>query len=349
MFPLADDVQLPPGYLKDDLDDLPPAGRRRGPNRYFAHIRKHGQWRRAVQAYLASIAFADAMLGRVIDALDKSPHRDNTIVVMWSDHGWHLGEKQHWQKYTAWRASTRVPLIIRVPAKTPGLPRGTTAGGRCSRPVNLLDLFPTLTELCGLPAKAGNDGTSLVPLLEHPKAASSRVSLTYLGPGTFGLSAEGWRYIRYAKGGEELYDTAADPYEWRNLAADPEHAETLAGLRARAPQSFAALVAPKVASLPALAWHAAGEEPAPASRPNGSLFDVVFMNKGKSPVKLWWIDRSGQPEPYGTIAAGKRHRRKTRPGAVWQITDRLDRPLGHFIVGDRSSRAVIPAPEVNRK
>eukprot|EP00913_Durusdinium_trenchii_P023463 g22041.t1 len=106
LFPL-DKVQMPPGLKEDDLDDLPPAGKRRGPNRYLAHIRKHGQWKNGVQAYLASIAFADAMLGRVMDALEKSPHRNNTIVVLWSDHGWHLGEKQHWQKYTGWRVCTR--------------------------------------------------------------------------------------------------------------------------------------------------------------------------------------------------------------------------------------------------
>jgi arylsulfatase A-like enzyme len=137
LFPL-EDVQLPPGYQEDDLEDLPPAGKKAGPNRYFAHIREQGQWREAVQAYLASIAYADAMLGRVLDTLDTSPHKDNTIVALWSDHGWHLGEKQHWQKFTMWRATTRVPLIIKVPKGVPGLPEGTQAGGRSSRPVNLL-------------------------------------------------------------------------------------------------------------------------------------------------------------------------------------------------------------------
>ncbi len=113
-FPLAT-IQLPPGYKEDDLDDLPDEGKRRGPNRYFAHIQKHGQWKQGIQGYLASIYFADTMLGKVIDALEQSPYADNTIVVLWSDHGWHLGEKQHWQKFTGWRACTRVPLIIRVP------------------------------------------------------------------------------------------------------------------------------------------------------------------------------------------------------------------------------------------
>ncbi|MCA9073219.1 MAG: sulfatase-like hydrolase/transferase, partial [Planctomycetaceae bacterium] len=123
-FPL-ESIKLPIGYQADDLTDLPPEGKRRGPNRYFAHIRKQGQWKKAIQAYLASIYFADTMLGRVLDALEKSPHAKNTIVVLWSDHGWHLGEKQHWQKFTAWRLCTRVPLMIRVPQGSPGLSQGT--------------------------------------------------------------------------------------------------------------------------------------------------------------------------------------------------------------------------------
>ncbi len=342
LFPL-EDVQLPPGYREDDLDDLPAAGKKRGPNRYFAHIRKQGQWKQAVQAYLASIAYADAMLGRVIDTLEKSPHRDNTIVVLWSDHGWHLGEKQHWQKYTAWRAATRVPLVVRVPKGVPGLPEGVRAGRICSRPVNLLSLFPTLTELCGLPSRASNDGPSLVPLLKNPKADWPHVSLTHVNQaGTFGLSAEGWRYIRYAEGGEELYDTAADPHEWTNLAQKPEYAAKLAELRALAPRTFAPLVPPKDTSLPRLAWNRAGKTPAPASRPDGDPFEIVFFNKRKHTVKLFWVDRQGKPAPYGDIAAGKRKRQRTRPGAVWQIADQADNPLGHFIVGDRSARAVIP-------
>jgi arylsulfatase A-like enzyme len=342
MFPL-DEIQLPPGYKEDDLDDLPPEGKKRGPNRYFAHIRAHGQWKQGLQAYLASIAYADAMLGRVIDALDKSPHKDNTIVVMWSDHGWHLGEKQHWQKYTAWRDVTRVPFIVRVPKGVPGLPQGTTAGRVCSKPVNLLSLYPTLTELAGLPTKSDNDGPSIVPLLKNPDTSWPHVSLTHLhDPGTFGLSAEGWRYIKYAKGGEELYNIEADPHEWSNLANNPEHAKQLARLRALAPTKFAKLVPIKETSLPKLPWHPASTGPAPASKPVANPFQVVFFNEGKATVKLSWIDPKGQPKFYAEIPPGQRQRQQSRPGAVWQITDQKDQPLGHFIVDDRTARAVIP-------
>lgn len=234
-FPLAD-IQLPPGLLEDDLEDVPPLGQALGRNRYLAHIRSHGQWRAGIQGYLASIHFADAMLGRVLNALEWSPHRENTIVVLWSDHGWHLGEKEHWQKFTGWRVCARVPLMIRVPPGCPGLPAGTPDGSRCSRPVSLLDLFPTLLELCGLPEKAGLNGRSLVPLLSDPQAKWPHASLTHLDrPGNYAISTERWRYIHYFRGGEELYDIESDPHEWTNLAVDPDHRRQLETMRSLAP------------------------------------------------------------------------------------------------------------------
>ena len=127
LFPL-DQVQMPPGVKANDLADVPAAGQAIARNRYLPHIQANHQWRQGVQAYLASIAYADAMVGRVLDALERSPHRDNTIVVLWSDHGWHLGEKEHWQKYTGWRVCTRIPLIIRAPGLAPAT---------CDQPVSL--------------------------------------------------------------------------------------------------------------------------------------------------------------------------------------------------------------------
>ena len=340
-FPL-EDIQLPTGYREDDLDDLPASGQKRGPNRYFAHIRSHDQWERGIQGYLASIAFADAMLGRVLDALDSGPHRDNTILVLWSDHGWHLGEKQHWQKFTAWRVCTRVPLIVRVPSGVPGLETGTRPA-RCDLPVNLLSLFPTLIELAGLPSKSDNDGPSLVPLLRDPTAAWPHTSVTHLGaPGSYGLSDRSWRYIHYENGDEELYDITRDPHEWNNLAQNPEHESKLVELRNRAPQEFAEFVPPRDESLPKLKWQPAGEEPTPPSKPDGGKFDVVFVNAMSGDVNVYWMDREGNQKPYGAIGPGKKKRQQTRPGAVWQITDTSDQPLGHFVVGDRSAQAIIP-------
>lgn len=340
-FPL-ESIQLPVGYREDDLEDLPPQGKRWGPNRYFAHIRKQRQWKQAIQGYLASIYFADTMLGRVLDALEKSPHTKNTIVVLWSDHGWHLGEKQHWQKYTAWRVCTRIPLMIRVPEGTPRLPRGTESG-QCGKPVNLVSLFPTLLELCGLPAEAHHDGPSLVPLLKNPKHEWPHASITYLGdPGSYGLSTDDWRLVHYANGEEELYDISTDPHEWTNLASKPESASKLKELRSMAPQKFAAKRPPSIGALPALGWNPTTGKPAPASAPDGNSFDVVFLNRSSETVKLHWINRQGQPKFYAEIPSGKIQRQKTRPGAVWQITDSSDKPLGHFRVGDRTSKAIIP-------
>jgi len=344
-FPI-DKIQLPPGYREDDLEDLPTEGKRLGPNRYFAHIRAHKQWRNAVQGYLASIYFADTMLGHVLDALDKGPNAKDTIVVLWSDHGWHLGEKQHWQKFTGWRACSRVPLIVRVPKGTSGLPKGTTPG-TCSKPVSLLSLAPTLLELSGLPPLKNHDGPSLIPLLADPNTKWPHVAITHLdSPGSFGLSTENWRYIHYAKGGEELYNMESDPYEWRNLANQKTHQSTLERLRALAPRKFAKLVQPKVDTLPALKWKplAVGEK-APLSKPDGNPFDVVFINRSARKVELFWMDRTGGHKPYALIVPGAQYAQQTRPGAVWMIAEaegKTGRSLGYFEVGDRAARAVVP-------
>jgi arylsulfatase A-like enzyme len=342
-FPI-DKIQLPPGYRADDLDDLPPAGKRHGPNRYFSHIRAQKQWKQAIQGYLASIYFADAMLGRVLDALESGPHIDNTIVALWSDHGWHLGEKEHWQKFTAWRACSRVPLILRVPKGVPGLPEGILPA-TCSRPVSLLSLAPTLLQLCGLPPQQRHDGPSLVPLLADPGANWPHVALTHLGQaGSFGLSDNRWRYIRYAGGGEELYDVQSDPYEWHNLAEKKEHQVTLRRLRSLAPTNFVKFVPPRVQSLPALTWKPLAKgATAPVSRPEGNTFEVVFINRSARAVELFWMDLDGGQKSYATIAAGKQQRQSTRPGAVWMIADgKSGNSRGYFEVGDRAARAIVP-------
>jgi arylsulfatase A-like enzyme len=238
-FPL-ESIQLPPGFKEGDLDDVPPVAQRIARNRYFEHIEKHGQWKQGIQAYLASIHFADAMLGRVLDALESGPHRDNTVVVLWSDHGWHLGEKEHWQKFTGWRVCARVPLMIRVPKGVPGLPEGATPGGVCDRPVSLVDLFGTLTDLSGLPAMHDIESRSLVSLLRDPEAHWPHAAVTHLDrPENYAISTERWRYLHYLDSGEELYDIESDPHEWENLAPKPEHAARLAEMRALVPKPLA--------------------------------------------------------------------------------------------------------------
>ncbi len=223
-FPV-ESVQLP-RVLSRDLADVPEAGVRMArPERDHASVVEHGQWKEAVQAYLASVSFADAVLGTVLDALDESDYADNTVVVLWGDHGWHLGEKHHWRKFALWEEATRVPLMISAPAGTPGLAEGTRAGAVSPRPVSLMDVYPTLLDLAGLAAEGGLDGRSLVPLLRNPEAPW-QPAVTTFGRMNHAVRSEDYRYIRYADGSEELYDHRVDPMEWTNLAADELYADT---------------------------------------------------------------------------------------------------------------------------
>ncbi len=224
-FPL-DSIQLPP-TRSDDLDDVPAAARQMG---YTPRASPEAA-QRAVQAYLACVSFADEIVGQVLDALDASPHAANTIVVLWSDHGFHLGEKQNWSKLTLWEEATRVPLIVVAP--------GIAGGQRCARPVSLQDLHPTILELCGLPPVEGLDGQSLVPLLRDPSAPRDRPALTTWGFQNHALRSERWRYIRYADGSEELYDHETDPEEWTNLAGDERTTAVKAELARWLPQENA--------------------------------------------------------------------------------------------------------------
>ena len=216
-----------PNVPNDDLDDIPAAGVKMArPQGDHAQVLKHAQWRKAVHGYLAATAFADAQVGRVLRALDKSGQADNTIVVLWTDHGWHLGEKKHWRKFTLWEESARTPLMFVVPkGLAKALPGGTRADVRLDQPVGLIDIYPTLLELCGLAANPANEGRSLVPLLADKNAKWDRPALTTHGRNNHGLRTSRWRYIRYADGSEELYDHKADPNEWRNLAGDSKHAK----------------------------------------------------------------------------------------------------------------------------
>ncbi len=214
-YPLSEVVL--PKVKADDLADVPPPGVRMArPGGDHRKVLESNNWERAVQGYMASIAFTDNLVGQLLDALDQSPYKENTIIVMWGDHGWHLGEKQHWRKFALWEEATRVPLVIYAP----GVTRPETRSGRT---VSLLDLYPTLIDLCGLPARPELEGRSLLPLLEDPDAAWDRPVLTTHGRGNHAVRSERWRYIRYHDGTEELYDHEADPLEWTNLAEQTGH------------------------------------------------------------------------------------------------------------------------------
>ena len=222
-----------PRIKRDDLDDLSPvaqtwalepitAGK-------HATVVRHNQWQAAVEAYLACVSYVDHEIGRLLDTLDKSSYGENTVVVLWSDHGWHLGEKQHWGKWTGWERSTKVPLVI-IPAK-----KSTdriAVGSRCEQPVSLIDLYPTLVELCGITAPDKLDGQSLVPLLREPTRGTGRAVVTMFDPGNVSLRTDRWRYIQYAGGSEELYDHREDLHEWYNLAGSRDYAGQIQRFRA---------------------------------------------------------------------------------------------------------------------
>jgi arylsulfatase A-like enzyme len=226
-------VRLPPAR-DDDLDDVPAIGRRLAARQQSVgpKLDAAGARRRAVQAYLACISFADASVGRLIAALDQSPHRANTVIVLWSDHGWHLGEKSHWHKSTLWEVATRVPLVIVAPAVTP-------PGANCPRPVSLVDIFPTLIDLCGLPPLPTLDERTLLPLLRQPQQARAAPAVMEFERGDAAVRSERYRYIRYRDGTEELYDHADDPVEWTNRASDPALAAIRAELAAALPRQWA--------------------------------------------------------------------------------------------------------------
>ena len=256
LFPLGD-VQLPP-VRNDDLLDVPEISRRihelpKYPGLAFLQKNDNEQFRKCVQAYLACVAFVDHQVGRVLDALGKGPHADNTVVVLFSDHGYHLGEKDRVSKHSLWEESARVPLIV-VPAKSQGGQFGK-AGQLCSKPVGLIDLYPTMLEMCGLPAKKSNQGNSMVPLLRNPSADWRFATLTTYARGNHSLRSERYRYLRFEDGSEELYDHAQDPNEWTNLATRPKYVELLKQFRRELPAEEA-LYHPSVRSGAVNAWFA---------------------------------------------------------------------------------------------
>ena len=221
----AESLKLPP-VRDDDRADTPRFS-------WYLHwelpevrlkwLKEAGQWKPIVRSYLACVSFVDSQVGRVLDALERNEFAKNTVVVLWSDHGFHLGEKEISGKNTLWDRSTRVPLIFAGP--------GVEGGVKCSRPVELLDMYPTLVELSGLPSRTDLDGHSVVSLLEDSNAARPWPAITTHNRGNHGIRTERWRYIRYADGSEELYDMKEDPNEFTNVAADESHAKTLDELR----------------------------------------------------------------------------------------------------------------------
>jgi len=236
LYPL-ESVQLP-SVPKDDLNDLSRYAinltrlKHIPPTQHW--VRENKQWKPLVQSYLACVSFVDDQVGKVLDALETSPYRDNTYVVLFSDHGFHLGEKERWAKRSIWEDSTHVPLII----VGPGIP----AGQVCRKPVELADIYPTLLELAGLKPDARLEGHSLLTLLKNPEADWPHMARTSFGPGNCSIRSERYRYIRYNDGSEEFYDHHHDPHEWNNLMGRSELTSIIEQHRKHLPQTSHAIL-----------------------------------------------------------------------------------------------------------
>ena len=229
LYPL-DKIETPP-YKSDDLNDIPNIGLQINdlpmmPSTEWA--KESGEWKKIVQAYLACVSYVDYELGRVLDALESSKHADNTIIVLWSDHGYRLGEKGTFAKHALWETATKAPLLF----AGPNLPKGK----KITAPVEMLSVYPTLLELSGLPAYKRNEGKSLVTMMQKDEGLQDAYALTTFAMNNHAIKKDGYRYIRYEDGTEEFYDHSKDPNEWYNEASNPKYKSKLATLKALLPK-----------------------------------------------------------------------------------------------------------------
>jgi arylsulfatase A-like enzyme len=216
-----------PEMPENDLDDVSQVAIKMAHREHFIYSNvikdpedRAGSLKKMVQCYQASADFADQMVGRLLDKLDETGKTDNTIIILWADHGYHLGDKESCVKFTLWEKANHVPFIIVAPGVT-------RPGSICERPVGLIDIYPTLVDLAGLPRRKDLDGRSLVPLIKDPRTQWQPALMT-MGKGNHAVRSDRWRYIRYKDGSEELYDHSKDPWEWTNLATQSKYADVIA-------------------------------------------------------------------------------------------------------------------------
>ncbi len=233
IYPKEENIVLPPAPAADreDIPDFAWYTHWFLPEPRLSWVIENREWKSKVRSYLATVSFMDAQVGRLLDTLEDQGLDENTIVVFWSDHGYHFGEKDITGKNTLWERSTHVPLIFAGP--------GVQAEASSHEAVELLDMYPTLVDLADLPTKDNIEGLSLMPQLKDPNTPRKRPAITTANPGNHAVRTERWRYIQYANGTEELYDHFRDPYEWSNLAQDPEYADVKSKLTKWIPKNSA--------------------------------------------------------------------------------------------------------------
>ena len=340
-----DGVELPP-RPEDDLDDVPPLGVKMSRKEAFIFDNAHpdpenrpGSLKKMVQCYQAASDYADEMVGRLIDELDATGRADNTIIVLWSDHGYHLGDKNACVKFTLWEKANRVPFIIVAPGVT-------QPGTVIDRPVSLLDIYPTLADLAGLEVGDHLDGNSLVTLLKNPEAEWSEPAIMTQGKGNHAVRSDRWRYICYSDGTEELYDHQKDPWEWTNLAGQSEYAPVIAEHRKWVPVEKAEKELPRVTQKP---------KPKPANQPTTKApeghpsdpSDLILADFEGSGFGQWTTTgdafgagpvtkgtSSNRLEPFIGAGLANSYRPNDKPtGTLNSPEFKLERDYLHFLIG----------------
>lgn len=329
------------------------------------------QQRELRHGYYASVSFVDAQIGLLLKSLRDLQLDQNTIVVLWSDHGWKLGEHRSWCKQTNLEIDTHAPLIVRVP-------KASSNGKALSQLVEFIDIYPTLCELVGIAQPEALEGKSFAPLLQdptlpHKPAAISQFPRKHLGRDYMGyaLRTESYRYIEWldAETGEifaqELYDHRVDPDENNNLAANPTNQGTTTDIAQPTRELISNLSQQLWQTIPRpkfplvlsnsrsnenltthqLTWHAGTEMELPVASPKDAFKQATFMNETTETIELWWQGADGSEKSYGKIPAGERFNIRTRPGAVWVVKDNSQKRLGFFVIEESNSarvRGIIP-------
>lgn len=320
------------------------------------------QQRELKHGYYAAISFVDAQIGRLLDELDHLGLTNSTVVVLWSDHGWKLGEYGGWCKQTNYEIDTRAPLMIRLP--------GAKANGtRTDALAEFVDIYPTLADIAGLPVPEELQGVSLKPLLTGEAAKVKDAAFSqfprreddgeYMG---YAMRTDRYRYIEWLEMtsrqivAQELYDHENDPGENENIAAQPEQAALLARLSEQMWKTLPrpdfnwrepSAASPSLDALPGLKWQPATDQPVAQSDPKGPKREITFLNERPDAVELLWISREGEEKPFKTLNPKATFTVRTSNGALWRIRDAEKKTLGHFVIQgakDAPAKAVIPAP-----
>ncbi|WP_048691056.1 sulfatase [Catenovulum maritimum] len=229
MYPI-ESIELPESPA-DDMQDIPKRQRNNWSTSFARKvISDKAEWKRAVQAYLASTTFADDCIGRILEGLEQSKYKDNTVVVLWSDHGFQVGTKQRWEKFSLWHQATNAPYIIKAPGVKPA---------RIDQPVSLLSVYPTVIDLVNVDEDTNHKlgGKSLVPLLKQPNMEWPYPAVVTYYPKNHSIRYKNWNYIQYDDGSRELYDHNNDPREYNNLAGNKKYLSVMSDLQKWIPSS----------------------------------------------------------------------------------------------------------------